>query len=55
MSDRQLTWEQLANLPEDQQAAYWDALVARWQRNAEQEIGTDFAFDARPERRCWHD
>ncbi len=51
MSAREMTWAMLAALPQDQQAAYWKALVSRWQRNAEREADADFAFDHSAERR----
>jgi len=50
MSARTLTWAMLAALPEAQQAAYWRAVMARWQANAEREADADFAFDHSPER-----
>ena len=50
MSARKLTWAMLQALPEDLQAAYWNALMGRWQRNAEREGDADFAFDHDPER-----
>lgn len=51
MSAREMTVGMLKALPEDQQRAYWRALVARWQRNAEREADADFAFDHLPRRR----
>jgi hypothetical protein len=51
MSDRQMTWGLLQALPEQQQQAYWRAVMARWQRNAEREADADFAFDHLPGRR----
>jgi len=53
MSDRALTWAMLQALPEEQQAAYWRTLVARWQANAARELNDDFAFDHQPERAAW--
>jgi hypothetical protein len=50
MSDRILTWTALEALPEAQQAAYWRALLGRWQANAERERDADVAFDYSRER-----
>lgn len=51
MSAREMTIGMLMALPADAQAAYWRALMARWQANAEREADADFAFDHDPERR----
>jgi hypothetical protein len=53
MSAREMTWALLASLPEDQQAAYWKAIVGRWQANAEREADADFAADRSAHRRAW--
>src|SRR5712671_2970101 len=51
MSAREMTWAMLAALPEAQQAAYWKALVGRWQANAERQADADFVFDHSAGRR----
>ncbi len=53
MSARELTWAVLKALPEDQQAAYWKALVTRWQANHERRADEDFAADHSGRRRAW--
>ncbi len=53
MSARELTWAMLQALPQEQQTAYWQGLLTRWQRNAERELDADVAFDRAPERAAW--
>jgi hypothetical protein len=50
MSARHMTWAMLQARPIEQQIAYWRALVARWEGNAEREADDDVAFDRLPER-----
>lgn len=53
MSAREMTVGMLMALPEDQQAAYWRALIAHWQANREAELDADFAADHSDHRRAW--
>lgn len=53
MSTRELTWAMLQALPEAQQRAFWEALLARWKDNAEQELDDDVEFDRDPDRVWW--
>jgi hypothetical protein len=50
-----MLWATLIDMPEEQQKAYWRALLAGWERNAERKLDEDCEYDHSEELRAWLD